>query len=406
MTYFGCSVPMRPGDNMATAITRAATNFTFDVARLYIMDPDWTAMCTQVVKTGARLALSFKGWDENQVKALIAACPTDRVTYLTYFHEPEDNIDAARLSLAVWQARQVRLCELIQAAGRVGQVIPTVILMAWTSDPRSTHKVADYASSEVVTALKQTKGVWGWDSYLTDLTGSNVTTIFDYKTIYARLAKVSADLGLPWAVFETGIITDGRAGDPAAIGQAWRDVFTFLGSGAVPAPVCFLYWNQGGAGPAGLTFVVDDKPAILGAWKQATTTFAAASGATPAGGSSTPATPTPVTYTQAQLDQAVADAVAAQKAADAAALTATVAAAVAAQKSADDAVLATTQANATAALAAERALGDKELADALAAAAAHLTSVTGKVDYILARAQKDIAATCVATRASVKAAIA
>lgn len=300
-TLFGCSAPALAGEAGPDAITRVAKTFNPTVVRLYLEGPDGPkldARCTAALHTGASLSVSWKKWDDTQVRTFIDSLPKDRLTIVTYFHEPEDNVEDGSLKIEDWRARTIKLCQIIKDAGRVGQVRPAVILMAWSANPVSKRHVSDFATPEVTQALVDAKGIWGWDDYLN---GSN-----DFKADFTNLARISASYGLPWGVFETGVDLK-PSPDMKALAAFWPRVFAYLGSGQVTPPVAFLYWN---ANTANHSYAIDVYPALMDAWKQAPALFAGGHADPPADPPGPTGQPTPKTYTQDQLDAAVAAAVA------------------------------------------------------------------------------------------------
>jgi hypothetical protein len=84
--------------------------------------------------------VSWKGTSSQDVRDFAATIPTGVKMFGTWMHEPEDNIEAGRLTLADWRATTIRLAAVMREEG----VIPVRVLMGWTLLPESARDVRDY----------------------------------------------------------------------------------------------------------------------------------------------------------------------------------------------------------------------------------------------------------------------
>jgi hypothetical protein len=97
------------------------------------------------------------GRHDAALRAWFAAAPTDRPTWWTYYHEPEDNFTSSTAKAAYRQAWQ-RIAGLADQAGNP-QLQSTLALMDWTLDPRSKRNWRDwYPGAQHIDVL-------AWDVY-------------------------------------------------------------------------------------------------------------------------------------------------------------------------------------------------------------------------------------------------
>lgn len=196
--------------------------------------------------------VSFTRWDDAAVHAFVRdAVPGTAIAFL---HEPEQEIAHGKMSTGEWSDRAVQLAQIVQEEGRVGQVHPTTVLMRWTLAPES-HRQAMLASlvtPAVVAAFRAADGVLGFDAYAGPR--NNRTP----QDMYGVAAAWAADLGLPWAILETGT----RLDDPAR----WRDTFAYLDAMPVP-PRYFLAWNPADRNRG--VYAIQNQPEVAAIWRAA-----------------------------------------------------------------------------------------------------------------------------------------
>lgn len=150
---------------------------------------------------GPPVVLSFKaapkdvtaGKHDALFRDFFASIPTNRSVWWSYYHEPEDNIEAGEFTAAEYRAAWKHLTDL---APKRNNLRPTLILMRYSLS-RSNRPTSQYVSS----GLK----VLAWDSYLTSNT-KDITGVVD------RSAEESAKFGLGFAIAETAVSTDFNPG--------------------------------------------------------------------------------------------------------------------------------------------------------------------------------------------------
>lgn len=195
-----------------------------DAARLYYQsvlpaDLPRTAAFAEAYRQGVRtFVLSWKDPDAQRVSRALASLPDDVTVYGTYFHEPEDDIEQGRLSLAAWRSTTTAQAAVMRAHG----VVPTSILMAFTVVGGKGRRVADYGGTSV--------DVFGFDYYPDKLRESPTTVI-------AAMAAASRAAGSGRLVLgEFGILT-GAADGAALVAETRRALATARAEVA-------CYWSQ------------------------------------------------------------------------------------------------------------------------------------------------------------------
>lgn len=215
-------------------------------------------------------AHSFKTWDQDALTAWVKGAATGST--ITYFHEPEDNVETGKLVIAQWVTRQIALCQTIIDCKRVGEVRPATILMGWSLTNRK-DMIPQFADPALVAIMKKAQGVWGWDQYLA--TSADDPTAKSGKELFGPLAAYSASLGLPWGIFETGARQQSAKIDGAKAAAWWQATFDYLGTNP---PTHFLMWNpttvmsREGSSDT-WTYDFQSLPAVVAVWKKAITTY-------------------------------------------------------------------------------------------------------------------------------------
>ena len=180
-TAFGASVDEGQLD-WDVALRNSVRRYAgMDVVRVF--EPDirdtWAGLLSDVNRP---VTVSFKaapsdvldGRYDDDLRSWFRQAPTQRPTWWTYWHEPEDDIGhgafAADRYRAAWRHINV-------IAHRVGnpQLHPTLILMCWTAQPGSGRSVQNYYPGDFIDVM-----AWdcynppGWHSYVRppDLFGS------------------------------------------------------------------------------------------------------------------------------------------------------------------------------------------------------------------------------------------
>jgi Glycosyl hydrolase family 26 len=255
-TLFGESTQPRSG-TVADALARESAKFGRpNVVRYYSpgLPTSWTTLNKL---TSAPLVVSFKsspiavarGDNDAYLRAWFAAAPRDRVTWWTYYHEPENDIEAGAFTAADFRAA-FRHVAALAAEAHNSDLRATLILMGYTTVSRTRTWTDYYPGADVVDVL-------GWDVY-----NHNAAQGIAYSppaTVFGKVVAASNAAGKPFGIAETGAIrlpTDTGAGRGAYL----RAAADYL-RGAGAEFVTYFDSTHGG------NFVLDDAPSV-GAWAQ------------------------------------------------------------------------------------------------------------------------------------------
>jgi hypothetical protein len=191
---WGTSVMPYAGESYSHAWTRDEQSLAPEIVRFFNAGtggPSWPA------RTGSMpLVISFKlppaqvvdGSHDAQLAAFFAATP--RLTYWSYWHEPEDDIARGAFTAAAYRAAWTHIAAIARASGK--PLRATLILMGYSTKPGSGRTWTDYyAGSNVIDVL-------GWDCYSHGRTDTP-------STIYGSALNASLQAGKPWAIAETGV---------------------------------------------------------------------------------------------------------------------------------------------------------------------------------------------------------
>ena len=178
-----------------------------EVYRMFFSGSPGTNFVGSNADFGPPVVASFKfapqevvtGQHDATLKAWFASIPADQQVWWSYFHEPENDIEAGAFTTAQYRAAWTHILNL---APKQENLHPTLILMRYTlSIP--TRRTVDWY---VVPGLE----VLCWDSYLTG--GLTMKQVIDDP------AAVSERFGLDFAIGEIS------AKDPARIDQFVKDM--------------------------------------------------------------------------------------------------------------------------------------------------------------------------------------
>jgi hypothetical protein len=139
-------------------------------------------------KADPRAVLS--GQYDAELRQWFAEAPTDRATYWTYWHEPEnDPVDPTAYRQA-WQ----HVAALADEAANP-ELRSTLVLMCWTLSPKSGRDWRSWYPGD------DTIDVMAFDCYNT---GRRHGIYRDPESILAPVAAVAAEVGKPWGIAEFG----------------------------------------------------------------------------------------------------------------------------------------------------------------------------------------------------------
>lgn len=149
-----------------------------------------------VVSFKADPTLVLSGALDARLTRWFATAPTDHVVYWTYYHEPEDQIEHGIFTAAQYRAAWRHLAELAHTAGPAN-LKATLILMAWSVNPRSGRTWTDYYPGDDVV------DVIGWDAY--NLGAKAASPYYDDpRNVFDPPAAVSVARGKPFGFAEWG----------------------------------------------------------------------------------------------------------------------------------------------------------------------------------------------------------
>jgi hypothetical protein len=254
-TRYGASFQTRPGESYQSALARTdKTLGRLDLVRVFYprAPQPWPGKAP-----GRDLVVSFKlapqlvvaGRFDAKMKAWFAGAPKNHDIYWSYWHEPENDIEAGSFTAAEYKAAFEHLDQLAEKAGNK-RLRSTVILQSYSTRPASGRNWRDYVPDP------GSVDVLAWDVYNRDP---------NQYTSPAELlngpVRASESIGKPFAVAEIGGAL--VAGDDGSGRAAWlRSVGAYLKrQGAVFVAYFDFSWN-GGADD----YRIRDAPSV-DAWK-------------------------------------------------------------------------------------------------------------------------------------------
>lgn len=215
-TLIGVSPQPRNGETWGQSVARSNNTYgAMDVIRAFNTGTarSWALYKTQVGNTP--LVVSFKAQPKDVIAGRVdsyylnwfATAPRDHITYWTYFHEPENDIEAGSFTAADYRAAWVHLAALANRAGNP-KLKSTLILMGWSAQPASKRNWLNYYPGSA------TIDVLGWDVYQH---GADKGVYQDPQNMFEEVMSVSKGAGKPWAVAEVGSkLAPGDAGSRRA----------------------------------------------------------------------------------------------------------------------------------------------------------------------------------------------
>ena len=211
-TRFGVSIWPRSGETYEAAFTRQSNTYgRLGVVRMYFpgMPSPWTAIENNVGST--RVLVSFKGSPRDivsgrynqQLKQWFAAAPRDRTTRWSYWHEPEDDIEAGMFSAALYRQAWQHVNSLANAAHNK-RLRSTLTLMYWTLERNSHRSWRDYyAGDRVIDVL-------AFDCYNS---GYQSDRYRGPRELLGPASALSQRVEKPWGIAEYGsVVVDGDNG--------------------------------------------------------------------------------------------------------------------------------------------------------------------------------------------------
>jgi hypothetical protein len=114
--------------------------------------PDWTE--------------TANGSNNEAIAKFIQSIPDDRIVYLVFYHEPEDNV-TSRNTTDILQQAFAKFVNIVLASGKTN-VHPCFVLMTWTFKPQSGRTPEDFNMGKYLKPEQLSKVVAGLDGYADD----------------------------------------------------------------------------------------------------------------------------------------------------------------------------------------------------------------------------------------------
>ena len=216
-TLFGSTAQRRGGETAAQALKRTDRKFGgVDVVRAFHtgLPASWSSLRSNY--KGRRLVVSFKadpvaiasGRHDRFLTRWFRHAPKKKPTFWSYYHEPEDNIEAGQFTAAQYR-RAWKHLKRLEAKAHNPKLKSTLILMAWSLNPSSGRSWKDYYVRSAVDVL-------GWDAY-NYLIRKN--SYLAPKKMFRKIIRISARQNRPYGIAEFGsLLASGDNGDRR---EAW-----------------------------------------------------------------------------------------------------------------------------------------------------------------------------------------
>lgn len=185
-----------------------------------------------IVSFKATPAQILAGQHDAALSRWFAGAPRNKVTWWSYFHEPEDDIQRGHFTAAQYRQAWQRIAGLADTAGNP-QLRATLILMGWTLESSSGRNWRDYYPGPA------TIDVLGWDLYNLSWKNGNYRDPVDN---FDQVVAVSQAEGLPFGIAETG--TPILNGDAAGRAAWLQGAIEYLSTNGAQFVAYFdLYWE-------------------------------------------------------------------------------------------------------------------------------------------------------------------
>lgn len=153
-----------------------------------------------------------------QMRQWFNAAPTQYRTWWTYYHEPEDNIEAGQFTAQQYRAAWQHLVGLANQADNES-LRATLVLMSWSLNSQSHRNWRDYYPGESFI------DVLGWDCYnLARKQGR----YGDPSSIFDPVVSASRNAGKPFGIAELGSLVVEEDGGVAGRATWLKDVGRYL----------------------------------------------------------------------------------------------------------------------------------------------------------------------------------
>ena len=155
----------------------------------------------------------LSGRDDAVLRHFFDTAPFGHPIYYTYFHEPEDNIEAGQFGLSGYKAAWAHVVKLAQGAHNP-YLHSTLILMAWDLDPHSHRDWKNYLPpGGIISTL-------GWDAYPVGSAENHDPQLTPASQFLGPVIAASKSVHLPYGFAEFGLSTSrGRAAWLRSVGN-------------------------------------------------------------------------------------------------------------------------------------------------------------------------------------------
>jgi len=215
-TQFGTTLDLTTGLSYTTAYQSANTRYGgLDAVRVFFgaLPGKWSTSPLSVpakpviVSFKARPQDVLAGKLDTYLRNWFATAPRTKVTYWSYYHEPEDNVMVGDFTAAQYRAAFARIRGLANKTANPN-LKSTLILMCWSLTPVAHRKWTDYYPG------RANIDVLAWDCY------SRLATSYESPaSLLTQARDVSVRAGKPWAVAEYGAVR--ISGDTGSKRAAW-----------------------------------------------------------------------------------------------------------------------------------------------------------------------------------------
>lgn len=152
---------------------------------------------------------TVNGSNNETIKKFIQSIPDDRIVYLTFYHEPEDNLSSLNTTDILQQAF-AKFVNIVLTANKPN-VHPCFVLMTWTFKTQSGRKPDDFNLAKYLKPEQVKEVIAGLDGYADDPSVS-AQEIFE-----SGFAKMKTWGFTRFGIFETGA----HASSVASARSAW-----------------------------------------------------------------------------------------------------------------------------------------------------------------------------------------
>jgi len=109
---------------------------------------------------------TMDGANNEAIRKFIQSIPGDRTVYLTFYHEPEDNVTSTNTT-DVLQKAFARFVDIVLTSGKPN-LHPCFVLMTWTFKPESGRNPDNYNMAKYLKPEQVSKVIAGVDGYAKD----------------------------------------------------------------------------------------------------------------------------------------------------------------------------------------------------------------------------------------------